>query len=177
MTPVAAASLGGVALALAVTLGTVVARLVRPGSLRRGCEEGALLLGFAAPALALLGGRLQHRLWAGAAVIAFAYGGFYLVRMRQLRRADRDAARRLLGLGKDATFGEAAGEALRIDPKPVTTAGRVTLGLAAAAVVTTGYLLGHVDTAMIGLGLGVAESTARPAYHRALARRVREIGH
>ena len=50
---------------------------------------------------------LQGRIWPGAAIIAAGYGGFYLIRTRQLRRADRDGVRRLLGLEKNASYGEA----------------------------------------------------------------------
>jgi hypothetical protein len=165
----AAAVLGGAVLAVAIMLGTIVNRLVPAGGIRRGCEEGALLLGCGAPALAVFGPYLNHRLLAGVAVVAVAYGGFYLIRSRQLRRANRDGVRRLLGLAKDASFGEAAGQAMRVEPAP--------LAAAAAVVVIGGRLLNHVDTALIGLALGAAEAGVRPAYHRALARRTRDIGH
>jgi hypothetical protein len=172
----AAAVLGGAVLATAIMLGTIVNRMLPAGAARRACEEGALLLGCAAPALAVFGPYL-HRLLSGVAVVVVAYTGFYLIRMRQLRRADRDGVRRLLGLDKDATFGEAAIQAMRVDPKPITGPGRLVLALAAAVLVVAGRLLHHVDTALIGLALGAAEAGVRPAYHRALARRVRDIGH
>ena len=177
MSTLAAAVLGGAVLAVAIMLGTIVNRLLPAGGVRRGCEEGALLLGCAAPALAVFGPYLHHRLLAGVAVVAVAYGGFYLIRSRQLRRADRDGVRRLLGMDKNATFGAAAGQAMRVEPAPITTTGRLVLAGAAAAVMIAGKLLGHIDTALIGLALGAAESGVRPAYHRALARRVRDIGH
>ncbi len=177
MSTLSAAVLGGAVLAVAITLGTIVNRLVPPGTARRGCEEGALLLGCGAPALAVFGPYLNHRLLAGVAVVAVAYGGFYLIRSRQLRRANRDSVRRLLGLSRDATFGEAASQAMRAEPAPLTTTGRLVLAAAAAVVVIGGRILNHVDTALIGLALGAAEAGVRPAYHRALARRVRDIGH
>ena len=177
MSTLSAAVLGGAVLAAAITLGTIVNRLVPPGAVRRGCEEGALLLGCGAPALAVFGPYLDHRLLAGVAVVAVAYGGFYLIRSRQLRRANRDSVRRLLGLSRDATFGEAAGQAMRVEPAPLTPTGRLVLAGAAAVVVIGGRILNHVDTALIGLALGAAEAGVRPAYHRALARRVRDIGH
>lgn len=177
MSTLAAAVLGGGVLAVAIVLGTIVNRLLPAGGVRRGCEEGALLLGCAAPALAVFGPYLHHRLLAGVAVVAVAYGGFYLIRSRQLRRADRDGVRRLLGMDRNATFGEAAGQAMRVEPAPITTTGRLVLAGAATAVMIAGKLLGHIDTALIGLSLGAAESGVRPAYHRSLARRVRDIGH
>jgi hypothetical protein len=173
----AAAVLGGAVLAVAITLGTIVNRLLPPGTPRRACEEGAMLLGCGAPALAVFGPYLHHRLLAGVAVVAVAYGGFFLIRSRQLRRADRDSVRRLLGLSRDASFGEAAGQAMRVEPAPLTVGGRLVLAAAAAVVVVGGRILNHVDTALIGLALGAAEAGVRPAYHRALARRVRDIGH
>jgi hypothetical protein len=177
VTVVQGAVLGGVALAAAITLGTIVNRALPRGTPRRGCEEAALLLGCAAPALAVFGPYLGSRLLAGVAVVAVAYGGFLLLRMRQLRRADRDSIRRLLGLDRDTSFGAAASEAAHIDPRPLPPGGRATLAGVALAVVVAGRLLDHFDTALIGLALGAAESTVRPAYHRALARKVREIGH
>jgi predicted secreted protein len=172
-----AALVGGACLAIAIMLGTVVNRMLPAGTARRGCEEGALLLGCAAPALAVFAPYLHRRLLAGVAVVAVAYGGFYLIRMRQLRRANRDAVRRLLGLERDSTFGEAASQAMRVEPAPVTGTGRIVLAAVAGLVVLGGYLLHRVDTALIGLALGAAEAAVRPAYHRALARRTRDIGH
>ena len=89
----------GSVLAVAMLLGTIASRLVPPGSAaaaqsrtRRSCWAAP------PPVLALLGHYLHRRLLAGAAIIAAGYGGFFLIRTRQLRRADRDGVRRLLGL-------------------------------------------------------------------------------
>jgi hypothetical protein len=165
----------GVVLACAVVLATIVSRGLQPGPGRRLTDETALILGFAAPALALLSPWLHHRLWPPAAVIAAGYGGFYLVRMRQLRRADRDGVRMLLGLDKNATFGEVWQNAERLDPKPVTNTGRLVIAAAAAGLIVVGYLIGRYDTALIALMLGAADTTLKPAYHRALVKKVREI--
>jgi hypothetical protein len=108
-------------------------------------------------------------------VIAAGYGGFYLVRMRQLRRANRDGVRMLLGLDKNATFGEVWQNAERLDPKPVTNTGRLVIAAAAAGLIVLGYLIGRYDTALIALMLGAADTTLRPAYHRALVKKVRDI--
>ena len=142
---------GGVALAIAILLGTIVNRMVPPGSARRTVEDSALLLGCAAPGLAVFGYYLHHRLLAGVAIIAVAYGGFFLIRMRQLRRANRDGVRRLLGLDRDATFGEVMSQVEKIEPRPLTTTSRLVLGLVAAMVVVVGYQLDRFDTALIGL--------------------------
>jgi hypothetical protein len=167
----------GVVLACAVTLATIVSRALPPGAGRRLTEETALILGFAAPALALLSPYLHDRLWPAAAVILCGYGGFYLVRMRQLRRANRDSLRMLLGLHRDATFGEVWQQAERLEPRPLTNAQRAVIVASATGVVVLGYVLGRSDTALIALMLGAAESTLRPAYHRALVKKVREISH
>jgi hypothetical protein len=53
----------------------------------------------------------------------------------------------------------------------------VVIGVAAAGIVVAGYVLGRSDTALIALMLGAADTTLRPAYHRALVKRVREIAH
>jgi hypothetical protein len=172
-----AAITGGVALAAAILLGTIVNRMVPHGTPRRGCEEAALLLGCAAPALAVFGEYLHRHLLSGVAVVAVAYGGFYVIRMRQLRRAGRDGVRRLLGLERNASYGEALSAAERITPGALSVGGRLVLAAAAAVVVVAGILLGHFDTALVGLSLGAAESSVRPAYHRALATRLRDIGH
>jgi hypothetical protein len=174
---VAGLTAAGALLAAAVLLGTVVARLVPRGGPRRSLEEAAIIIGFATPAIGLLAPYLRHHLWAPAAVVAAGYGGFYLVRSRQLRRADRDRARMLLGLHRDATFGEVWREVERIEPRPLTNAGRLVIALAAAAILAAGAALHRYDAAVIGLLLGAAESTLRPAYHRRLAERVRAIGH
>jgi hypothetical protein len=167
----------GAVLVCAVFLATIVSRTLAPGAGRRLAEESALILGFAAPALALLSPYLHDRLWPPAAVIAAGSGGFYLVRMRQLRRADRDGVRLLLGLDKNATFGEVWQHAERLDPREVTTAGRFVIAVAAAALIVVGYAIGRYDTALVALLLGAADTTLRPAYHRALVKRVREIAH
>ena len=57
---------GGIALAIAIALGTIVNRMVPPGTPRRTVEDSALLLGCAAPALAVFGYYLHHRLLARA---------------------------------------------------------------------------------------------------------------
>ncbi len=49
--------------------------------------------------------------------------------------------------------------------------------ITAAAILALGHVTGRYDTALIGLGLGAAESTLRPAYHRRLVEKIREIGH
>jgi hypothetical protein len=172
-----AAITGGVALAAAIVLGTIVNRMVPHGTPRRGCEEAALLLGCAAPALAVFGEYLHRHLLSGVAVVAVAYGGFYVIRMRQLRRAGRDGVRRLLGLERNASYGEALSAAERITPGALSVGGRLVLAAAAAVVVVAGILVGHFDTALVGLSLGAAEGSVRPAYHRALATRLRDIGH
>jgi hypothetical protein len=165
----------GVVLVCAVFLATIVSRMLPPGAGRRLADETALILAFAAPALALLSPYLHDRLWPPAAVIAAGYGGFYLVRMRQVRRANRDGVRMLLGLDKDATFGEVWQHAEQLEPRPVTNLGRVVIAGAAAALIVVGYALGRYDTALVALMLGAADTTLRPAYHRALVRRVRHI--
>jgi hypothetical protein len=65
----------------------------------------------------------------------------------------------------------------RITPSTLSTNGRIVLAAAAIAVVVVGILLNRLDTALLGLTLGAAESSVRPAYHRALATRLRDIGH
>ena len=173
MSASAGVTAAGVVLVCAVTLATIVSRGLPPGAGRRLTDETALILGFAAPALALVSPWLHDRLWPQAAVIAAGYGGFYLVRMRQLRRANRDGVRMLLGLDKNATFGEVWQNAERLDPKPVTNTGRLVIAAAAAGLI--GYVVGRYDTALIALMLGAADTTLKPAYHRALVKKVREI--
>jgi hypothetical protein len=51
------------------------------------------------------------------------------------------------------------------------------IAASAAGVVVLGYVLGRDDAALVALMLGAAESTLRPAYHRALLKKVREISH
>lgn len=110
-------------------------------------------------------------------MIAAGYGGFYLVRMRQLRRANRDGVRLLLGLDKNATFGEVWKQAEQIEPRAVTNAGRFVIAVAATGLIVIGYMIGRYDTALVALMLGAADTTLRPAYHRALVKRVKEIAH
>ena len=163
-------------LVLAGFLG-VAARMLPFGGVRRAAEEAALIMLCATPALALLTPYLRHHRWAPAAVIACGYGSFYLIRSFQLRRANRDTVRLLLGLHRDTTFGEVWTEAERINPRPLTNRGRVVIAVVAAAILAIGEVTGHYDTALIGLGLGAAESTLRPAYHRRLVEKIRQIGH
>jgi len=177
VTTLGAVQVAGAVLAIGVLLGTIVSRLVPYGAWRRGAEDYGIILSCAAPALALLGPYLRHRLWPGAALIAFAYGGFYLIRMRQLRRANRDTVRRMLGLHKDSTYGEVLQQVERIDPHPVTAQGQLLLGVVAGALLVSGIAFGRFTTAVIALLLGVADSTVRTGYRRALVRKVRSIGH
>jgi hypothetical protein len=172
-----AVQVAGAVLATGVLLGTIVSRVVPFGAWRRASEDYGIILGCAAPALALLGPYLRHRLWPGAALIAFAYGGFYLIRMRQLRRANRDTVRRLLGLHKDSTYGEVLQQVERIEPRPVTLQGQIVLSVAAAVLLSVGITVGEFTTALAGVSLGVADGTVRAGYRRALARKVRSIGH
>jgi hypothetical protein len=83
--------------------------------------------------------------------------------------------RLLLGLDKDASFGEVWQNAERLEPKPVTNLGRLVIAGAAALLIVVGYVIGRYDTALVALMLGAADTTLRPAYHRALVKRVREI--
>ena len=175
MSSFTAAVLGGAILAVAIMLGTIVNRLAPAGAGRRACEEIAMLLGCAAPAIAVFGPYLHRHLLAGVAVVAVAYGGFYLIRSRQLRRANRDGVRLLLGLDKDASFGEVWQNAERLEPRPVTNLGRLVIAGATATLIVVGYVIGRYDTALVALMLGAADTTLRPAYHRALVKRVREI--
>ncbi|HUZ85010.1 MAG TPA: hypothetical protein VMU66_09965 [Gaiellales bacterium] len=175
MSAASSVAAGIAVLALAALLATT-ARMGRPGSGRRNAEEAALILTYAGPAVALFARYLSADLWAPAGVVAVAYGGFYLTRMRQLRRADRDALRRLLGLDRNASFGEVGQQLVRLEPRPLTPTTRIALVLAAAAVAVAGLTLGRFDTAMAALALGAAETSLRPAYRRALVRRAREIG-
>jgi hypothetical protein len=171
----AAVAAGGAVLVLAAVL-AAAGRLSAPGAGRRNAEETALILTFAGPAVAVFARYLNHDLWAPAAVVAVAYGGFYLTRMRQLRRADRDGVRVLLGLERDSSFGEVGQQLARIEPRPLTPAGRLVLVAAAAAIAIAGLALHRFDTAMVALALGAAETSLRPAYRRALVRKARDIG-
>jgi DNA-binding response OmpR family regulator len=49
------------------------------------------------------------------------------------------------------------------------------IAAAAAALVVVGYAIGRSDTALVALMLGAADTTLKPAYHRALVKRVRDI--
>jgi hypothetical protein len=172
----AAVQIAASVLAVAVLLGSVAARLLPPGAWRRGAWDMAIVLGCASPALALLGPYLEGRIWPGAAIIAAGYGGFHLIRSWQLRRADQDGVRRLLGLEKTASYGEVLLVVERIEPKPLTAGGRAVIGVGAVAALIAGALVGRFEIAVIALLLGAAETTVRGAYRRALAARVRSIG-
>ena len=172
-----AAVLGGIVLAVGTLLATVASRLLPFGAWRRAAEDYGIVLGCAAPALALLGPWLTSHWWAAAATIGAGYGGFYLIRTRQVRRADRDGVRRLLGLHRDATFGEVVQQVERIEPRPLTAATRVVMVGGAVGVVALGVALGRFDAALASLALGAADATLRPAYRRALAARARAVGH
>ena len=126
--------------------------------------------------IAISGPYLRGRIWPGAAIIAAGYGGYFLIRTRQLRRADRDGVRRLLGLHRDATYGEVLQQVERIEPQPITTTGRIVLVVGAVLALAAGQVLGRFEIAALGLLLGAAETTVRGAYHRALATKVRDIG-
>jgi hypothetical protein len=177
VTAAQSAVVGGVVLAVGVMLATIVSRLLPQGAWRRAAEDYGIILGCGAPALAVLAHFMQHRAWPGAAVIAIAYGGFYLIRMRQLRSANRDGVRRLLGLHKNASYGEALQQVERMEPRPVTTTGQIVLVLFAVATLALGVALNRFTAAVAGVSLGVAEGTVRAAYRRALAAKVRRIGH
>jgi len=173
----ASAVLGGAVLAAGVLLATIVARLLPPGAWRRTAEEVGIILCCAAPALALLSRYARHRTWFAPAVIAVAYGGFYLIRMRQLRRANRDGVRRLAGLHKDASYGELIQQVERMEPRPVTVTGQVVLITAAVLMLGLGLAVDQFNAALAGVALGVAEGTVRAAYRRSLAAKARAIGH
>jgi hypothetical protein len=168
--------IGGAVLAVAVLLATIVSRLLPAGAWRRTAEDLGIILGCGAPAVALVG-RYLHRSWPGAAVIAVAYGGFYLIRMRQLRRANRDGVRRLLGLHKDASYGEVLQQVERMEPRPVTVTGQIVLVCGAVLLLGVGAAIHRFTPAIAGVSLGVAEGTVRAAYRRSLAAKVRAIGH
>jgi hypothetical protein len=176
VTALQSVQVAGSVLAFAVLLGTVVPRLLPYGAWRRRSEDLAIVLGCASPLIALLGPYLRGRIWPGAVIIAAGYGGYFLIRSRQLRRADRDGVRRLLGLHRDATYGEVLQQVERIEPHPLTTTGRAVLVVGALIALGVGQLLGRFEIAALGLLLGAAETTVRGAYHRALATKVRDIG-
>jgi hypothetical protein len=177
VTALQSAVLGGTVLAIAVLLGTIVARLLPDGAWRRSAEDYGIILGCAAPALAVLAHFMKHRSWPAAGVIAVAYGGFYLIRTRQLRSANRDGIRRLLGLHKNATYGEALQQVERMEPRPVTSRGQIMLVVFAVVTLGLGIAIDRFTAALAGVSLGVAEGTVRAAYRRALAAKVRRIGH
>jgi len=174
---VTASLAAGAAVLLLAAVLAAAGRAGAPGAGRRNAEETALILTFGGPAVAVFARYLNHDLWAPAAVVAVAYGGFYLTRMRQLRRANRDGVRVLLGLERNASFGEVGQQLERLEPRPLTAAGRLVLVTAAAAVAIAGIALHRFDTAMVALALGAAETSLRPAYRRALVRKARDIGH
>ena len=91
--------------------------------------------------------------------------------MRQLRRANRDTVRRLLGLHKDPRYGEVLQQVERIEPRPITTKGKLVLALGAAVAAARRAGARAIRDRSVGLLLGVADSTVRAAYHRALAAR------
>ena len=85
MTAFQSVQVAGSVLAAAVLLGTIASRLLPPGAWRRNAWDLAIVLGCAAPVLALLGPYLQGRIWPGAAIIAAGYGGFFLSGSRRSR--------------------------------------------------------------------------------------------
>ena len=87
-------------------------------------------------------------------MIAIAYGGFYLIRMRQLRHANRDGVRRLLGLHRDASYGEVLQQVERIEPRPVTATGQLVLVAAAVATLALGVIVDQFTAALVGRGAG-----------------------
>ena len=130
----------------------------------------AIILGCAAPALAVLAPYLQHRLWPVAAIIAVGYGGFFLIRTRQLRRADRDGVRRLLGLHKNASYGEVlsrpSGSSRAADHRRP-----LVLAVGAAGVIVAGVAVRPLRRSpLIALLLGAARRPSSAAYWRALAK-------
>ena len=177
MSTLESAQVAGSVLAFAVLLGTIISRLLPFGAWRRRAEDLAIVLGCAAPLIAITGPYLRGRIWPGAAIIAAGYGGYFLIRTRQLRRADRDGVRRLLGLHRDATYGEVLQQVERIEPRPVTTTGQLVLVVAAVATLALGVIIDQFTAALAGVALGVAEGTVRAAYRRSLTAKVRRIGH
>jgi hypothetical protein len=168
---------GGLVLAVGLLLATAVARALPEGWPRRFSEETGIILACAGPAIAVLAPYVRHRVWPIAVIIAIAYGGFFLLRSWQLRRANRDGVRRLLGLHRDASYGEVLQQVERLEPRPVTFANQVILAVSAAAVLVVADLLGLLVPAFTALCLGVGEATARAAYYRQLGKKVRQIGH
>jgi hypothetical protein len=176
VTTLQAVQIAAAVLALALLLGTVARRMAPFGRWRRGIWDAAILLGCAAPVLALVGPYLQGRIWPGAAIVAAGFGGFHLIRSLQLRRADRDRLRVMLGLSIDASYGEMMQQVERIEPQPITGQGKLVLAVGAALLLLIGQLLGRFELAVVALLIGVADGTVRGAYHRALARKARAIG-
>jgi hypothetical protein len=176
VSPAGDTALAATVLALATVLATVVARTLPYGAGRRMAEDYGIVLGCSAPAIALLAQWLRDEAWAAAAVICAGYGGFYLIRTRQLRRADRDGVRRLLGLHRDASYGEVLQQVERLEPRPLTLPGRAALAAGAVVLVVAGALAGLLDAALVALALGAADTTVGGAYRRALARKVRALG-
>ena len=68
--------------------------------------------------------------------------------------------RLLLGLDKDASFGEVWQNVERLEPRPVTNTGRLVIAAAAAALIVVGYVIGRYDTALIALMLGAGRHDA-----------------
>lgn len=168
---------GGLVFAFGLLLATAAARALPEGRPRRFTEETGIILLFAGPAIAVLAPYVQHRVWPIAVIIAVGYGGFFLVRSWQLRRANRDGVRRLLGLHRDSSYGEVLQQVERVEPRPVTFANQVVLAVSAAAVLIVADLVGLLVPAFTALCLGVGEATARGAYYRQLGKKVRQIGH
>ena len=168
---------GGLVFALGLLLATAVARALHEGRPRRFAEETGIILACAGPAIAVLSPYVQHRVWPIAVIIAAGYGGFFLLRTWQLRRANRDGVRRLLGLHRDSSYGEVLQQVEHLEPRPVTFRNQVLLGISAAAVLVVADGLGFLVPAFTALCLGVGEATARAAYYRQLGKKVRQIGH
>ncbi len=168
---------GGLVFALGLLLATAVARALPEGWPRRVTEETGIILACAGPAIAVLAPYVEHRVWPVAVIIAVGYGGFFLLRTWQLRRANRDGVRRLVGLHRDASYGEVLQQVERLEPRPVALTGQIVLAVTAAAVLVVGDAVGLLVPAFTALCLGIGETTARGAYHRQLGKKVRQIGH
>jgi hypothetical protein len=168
---------GGIVFAVGLLLATAVGRVLPEGWPRRFTEETGIILACAGPAIAVLAKYVEHRVWPIAVIIAVGYGGFFLFRSWQLRRANRDGVRRLLGLHRDSSYGEVLQQVERLEPRPVTFTNQVVLAVSAAAVLIVADALGFLIPAFTALCLGVGEATARAAYYRQLGKKVRTIGH
>src|SRR4029079_353630 len=69
------AQVAGSVLAFAGLLGTIISRLLPFGAWRRRAEDLAIVLGCAAPLIAITGPYLRGRIWPGADIISAAYRG------------------------------------------------------------------------------------------------------